>query len=514
MNPETIDCQLAEIEMPTREPDNVAEKLSESLVARRGPGLPDRNILLLSTSLLVDRVFRYGGLIDRLQLHMQNKGSVEIWNSSADAEEGSKRSEVTVRCFPEVRPFRELRHNFPRRLNEFVWDCRYRLPSRESMMKHRRNIQHTLAIRALKLPARVLAAFRAEITLENLIERSLLAYPRSEEATKRLQTKRPDVLLSTGPFQFEQPAVVSAAKSLDIPVIAYIPSWDNITTKNRMVFKYDAYIVWNEQSKRELHEYYPHTKNVPVYVVGAPQFDVLKQERFFQTKEEFCKEQGLDPGIPIIVYAIGSPNFLNEHPGAEYLAKRIVEGALGKVQMLVRPHPIHDNAEMQTLFSPYEPLVKLQVSKNAGKELNKRSQDEGQVIEWINTYRHADVVVNLSSTVVIDAAIFDTPVVNLDFDPQPSQSDQQLIKEINHTWPHFKPVAESGGVWLVNDFEELISAVETYLLKPELHRNERKWIVDHVCGYSDANCGERMADAIVSFINNTIAGSNRTNDIK
>lgn len=496
MNPETIDLQLGQHGMETRGLVDIAEVPNESAAARPGPGLPDRNILLLSTSLLVDRVLRYSGLIDRL---LQDRVNVEIWNSSADAEDRSSRSEIVARPFPEVRAFRELQHNLPRRLNEFVWDYRHKLPSRESMMKHRRNIQHSPAIRALKLPARVLAAFRAEILLENLIERLLLAYPRCEEATTRFHRKRPDVIVSTGPFQFEQPAVVSAAKQMDIPVMAYIPSWDNISTKNRMVFKYDAYIVWNEQSKRELHEFYPHSKNVPVYVVGAPQFDVLRQERFFQTREEFCKEQGLDPGIPIIVYAIGSPNFLKEQPGAEYLAKRIAEGALGKVQMLVRPHPIHDNAEMQTLFSPYEPAVKLQVSKNAGKELNKRSQDEGQVIEWINTFRHADVVVNLSSTVVIDAAIFDTPVVNLNFDPQPGQQDQQLIKEINHSWPHFRPVAESGGVWLANDFREVETAVKTYLQDPALHREKRKWIVDYVCGYSDGKGGDRMAEAIIDF---------------
>lgn len=496
MNPETLGLRLTQRETPSVEPVDRGDIAVDLLESRNYTASFDKRILLLSTSLLVDRVFRYSGLIDRL---LQDRGNVEIWNSSADAADGSKGSEVTVRRFPEVRPFRELRHNFPRRMNEFVWDFRYRLPSRESMMKHRRNTQQTPAIRALKIPARVLAAFRAEVLLENFIERYLLAYPRSEEATNRFQTMRPDVLLSTGPFQFEQPAVVSAAKALDIPVIAYIPSWDNISTKNRMVFKYDAYIVWNEQSKRELHDYYPHSKNVPVYVVGAPQFDVLRQERFYQTREEFCTVQGLDPGIPIIVYAIGSPNFLNEHPGAEYLAKRIAEGALGKVQMLVRPHPIHDNAEMQFLFAPYEPSVKLQVSKNAGKELNKRSQDEGQVIEWINTFRHADVVINLSSTVVIDAAIFDTPVVNLDFDPQPGQPDQQLIKEINHTWPHFKPIAESGGVWLVDDFGEMMNAIETYLRKPDLHRNERKWMVEHVCGYIDGKCGERMADAILAL---------------
>lgn len=499
MNLESVGLPLAQCEAMTLDNAVGTRESVDPSQTSDAAGASKSKILLLSTSLLVDRVFRYSGLVDRL---LDGGASVEIWNSSHDADKGlagSTTGDIQVRPFPEVRSFRELRHNFPRRLNEFVWDYRYRLPSRESMTRHRRNSQNTLAVRALKLPARLLAALRAEVILEDLIERSLMAYPRSFEASKRFHEQRPDVVVSTGPFQFEQPAVFSAAKACGIPVMAYIPSWDNISTKNRMVFKYDGYIVWNEQAKRELHEFYPHSKTAPVYVVGAPQFDALKQERFFQTREEFCADQGLDPGLPIIVYAIGSPNFLNEKPGAVSLARRIAEGHLGKVQMLVRPHPIHDNAEMKALFSPFEPWVKLQVSKNAGKALNKRSQDEGQVTEWINTFRHADVVVNLSSTVVIDAAIFDTPVVNLDFDPQPGQADQQLIREINHEWPHFKPVAESGGVYLVNDLEEMVEAVKTYLAHPELHRERRRWIVEYVCGFADGRCGERMAEAILDF---------------
>lgn len=505
MNSQTIGLRLAQPETPAVDHVDRQDKATDLSDSRKDASSREPRILLLSTSLLVDRVFRYSTLIDRLR---RDRANVEIWNSSVDAELVSKESEVTIRSFPEVLPFRELWHNFPRRLNEFVWDYRYKLPSRISMMRHVRNSNMPWKIRMLKGPAKLLAWCHSERVVEGALERWLASYPRSVEATQRLIHNRPDAIVVTGPFQFEQPAIYSAANALDIPVIAYIPSWDNISTKNRMVFKYDGYIVWNEQAKSELREFYPHSKNVPVYVVGAPQFDVLKQKRFFQTREEFCADQGLDPGLPVIVYAIGSPNFLNEKPGAVYLARQIADGALGNVQMLVRPHPIHDNAEMRTLFSPYEPSVKLQVSKNAGKDLNKRSQDEGQIVEWINTFRHADVVVNLSSTVVIDAAIFDTPVVNLDFDPQPGQPDQQLIKEINHKWPHFKPVAESGGVYLVNDLEELVEAVRTYLANPELHREQRRSMVEHVCGFTDGKCGERMADAILD-----LAEIKRTNNL-
>ncbi|HEX3102240.1 MAG TPA: hypothetical protein VHQ01_10625, partial [Pyrinomonadaceae bacterium] len=126
--------------------------------------------------------------------------------------------------------------------------------------------------------------------------------------------------------------------------------------------------------------------------------------------------------------------------------------------------------------------------------------DNDQIIEWVNTFRHADVVINLSSTVTIDAAIFDKPIVNLDFDPHPDQLDQQLINDVNHKWNHFKPIAESGGVWLVKDFDEMENAVKTYLRDPSLHREQRKWIVEYVCGYPDGNCGERMAAAIADFV--------------
>ena len=108
-------------------------------------------------------------------------------------------------------------------------------------------------------------------------------------------------------------------------------------------------------------------------------------------------------------------------------------------------------------------------------------------------------MVNLSSTVTVDAAIFDKPVVNLDFDPQPSREDQELIKDINHKWNHFKPIAESGGVWLVNNFDEMAHAVKTYLENPNLHSEKRRWIAEYVCGYLDGKCGERMATAIKEF---------------
>lgn len=466
--------------------------------------------LLLSSSLLVDRVLLHTDLVSSLS----EIGEVSIWATSAGDDQYSSlwaHLNAEVQSFPAVEPFREFPYNYLRRLNEYAWDYRLQTPSRLSMSRHVREKEQKLSVRALKFPGRVLSVLGAEQRLEDQLERLMLSYPRSREAEKRLKDLRPSVVVTTGPFQYEQPAVYAAARNLKIPTLAYIPSWDNLTTKNRMVYKYDGYIVWSEQSKSELHEFYPDTKGRPVYVIGAPQFDIFFQEKFHLPREEFLRKQALDPDLPTIVYAVGSPNFLQEHHGAIELAKRIVRGDLGKVQMLVRPHPIHDNAEFAETFKEFEPHVRLQHTANVGKSLNKRSQDEDQILEWINTFRHADVVVNLSSTVTVDAAIFDRPIVNLDFDPQPGQAQQELIKDVNHLWSHFKPIAESGGVSLVNDFDGMTNAIKRYLKSPQKDAERRRWIAEYVCGFLDGKCSERMAGAIRDFaLRSTEAGETET----
>lgn len=466
-------------------------------------------VLVLSSSLLVDRVLLYTSLLSSLTKKVETR----IWAASASNGDNSPWShvDVPVEPFPPVSAFKEFPYNYFKRLNEFAWDYGLRPPSRLSIQQHVRDKSQRLRVRLLKPVAFVLAKLRAENYLEEKVQSLLLSSPiRSAEGFERLRNYNPALIVSSGLFQFEQPAQFEAARKLKIPTIAYIPSWDNISTKNRMVYRYDGYIVWSEQVKRELYEFYPATKDAPVYVIGAPQFDVFFNERFYQSREVYCEQQGLDPSLPIIVYALGSPNFLQEHHGALEFARRVAAGELGRVQLLIRPHPIHDNAELKAMFDCYGPLVRLQESPNAGIELARRSQDMQQITEWINTFRHANVVINLSSTVTVDAAIFDKPVVNLDFDPQPSKTDQQLVKDINHKWNHFKPIAESGGVWLVNDPDEMVKAVQAYLQDPSLHREKRRWIAEYVCGYLDGRCGERMAAAIHDFARLTQSKKNRS----
>lgn len=453
------------------------------------------SVLVLTTTLMTDRMILYTRFLPVLREYAQ----VEVWAKSytqfAQVWQGL---DAIVCAFPETLPYKEFPYNYMRRLNEFVWDFKLQIPSRLSIYRHTRN--YGLPLRTVREFGRVLALLGLEGVLERRLEQLLCTYPRSPEADRRLKERRPDLILTTSPFWFYEPAVVASAKRLKIPVVALIPSWDNLSTKNRMVFSYDGFMVWNEQLKKELLEFYPASRSVPVYVTGAPQFDLFLKEDLHISREEFCARHHLQASLPIVLYALGSPNFIKEHHGALEMAKRVAAGELGEVQLLVRPHPAHSNIEMAEMFAPYAPKVVLQQSAVTGLKVNDRTQDLSQVTDWINTFRHADVVVNLASTVSIDGAIFDKPIVNLDFDPEPGQPNQQLIKDVNHVWNHFKPVAESGGMWLAGNMDEVIAAVRGYLQDASLHRERRRWMTEYVCGYIDGRSGERMAQAVAELL--------------
>jgi hypothetical protein len=456
------------------------------------------SVVFLSSAPLDDRKLVHTGVLPALA----QSADVSVWASSfrhPRYQQMWSQVPAKVEAFPEVGAFPEFPHNYLRRLNEYVWDYRLQSPTRESIVRvlggRRRR-----SIRALKVPARCLAWMKLEQPLEQRLERLLLGVARSPEALSRFQLNRPAVVVSTGPNRFEEPAVIAAAKTLGIPTMAAIHSWDNLSTKGRMVIDYDGYIVWSDEMKRELFEFCPVARTKPVYTVGAVQFDTFFQDKFKQSREEFCRASGLDAGKPIVVYGLGSPNLFNEEPAVAHLAARLLAGELGDAQLLVRPHPHFGDGPAIARLRSLGPRVVVQRTTDGNDPFPGRSQDEQQIIEWTNTFRHADVVVNLSSTVSIDAAICDKPVVNLDFDPDPSRSKQQWVKEVNHLWTHFKPIAESGGMWLVNDLDEMVHAVREYLRKPELHREERRWMAEYVCGFVDGRCHERFAQAVLAFV--------------
>jgi hypothetical protein len=455
-------------------------------------------VLCASSLFATDRILLYSTFMDHL-----TKFAEPIVLSDAVSEPTFPRDHRYGRFFRPVSISQSFPHELTllRHFETYLWDYTKISASRESFWALRKSNETSRRELALNTIAKALSPLRLENWAERQLEKLLVRYGVTEQTLAWFEKEQPDLLVAMYPFTEPHMVMAAAAKRFGIPTLAFITSWDNITTKGRLVYQYDGYVVWSEQMKEELYEYYPQSRNRLVVVAGSPQYDVFFEPKYRISREDFLGGYGLDPNKQVILYSLGSPHMIREDYGAvEFVERMFHHPELSKAQIIIRPHPAKNEVTLTALEHVRRkyPQIVIQTPHRSWQKLP--FQTEESTIEWVNTVRHANVVINLSSTMAVDAAIFDRPVVNLDFDPEPGTPNRQLVQDANHKWDHFKPIAESGGLWMVNNIDEMVTATATYLRQPELHREKRRWIVERVCGKVDGKAGRKMAEAVKTLL--------------
>lgn len=198
------------------------------------------------------------------------------------------------------------------------------------------------AVSLARLPAfRTRTGLAALHRLFRAIERVL---PPPDEIADVFRRIDPDVLLLTPLLYFRSHQVdhVRCAKRLGIKTILGVGSWDHLTTKGLIHDVPDRVLVWNHAQKQEAIDLH----DVPadrVLVTGAQAYDHWFETRPSVDREAFCRQVGLDPGRPLLLYLCSSP-FIAPHE-VGFVRKWIaaVRGSsdptLRAAGLLVRPHP-------------------------------------------------------------------------------------------------------------------------------------------------------------------------------
>jgi CDP-glycerol glycerophosphotransferase (TagB/SpsB family) len=109
-----------------------------------------------------------------------------------------------------------------------------------------------------------------------------------------------------------------------------------------------------------------------------------------------------------------------------------------------------------------------------------------------DTMRHSDVIVNVASTIAIEAAIFDTPVVNVAFDGEaPAEWTRSARRYYRFT--HYVNITRHDAVRVAETPDRLIEDVARYLTDPALDRDGRRRVVLEQCEFQDGRAAERVA---------------------
>lgn len=331
-------------------------------------------------------------------------------------------------------------------------------------------------------------------------DRSLFSY-KHKYYKKLFEKYKPDLVFSTDFVHPNEWGLVKAAKHYKVPVITLIPSWDHLTYKGRLPTKFDKVIVWNDILKEQLIKLYGY-ESKDIFVSGIPQFDYYVSDRDkLRPREVFLKEIGAKPNEKLITYTSSSPTIAPCDPDViEIICEAIKTGKIKyPAHLRVRFYHADD-------FSRYERLKKygdILTFEKPGKSSSRLryvwAPDWEDMLHYANLLLHSDVVINVASTVTLDAVAFDTPVINVGFDGYEKKPYWgSVVRSQDYT--HYVPVVKSGGVKIAKNGEELIKYINNYLGNPKLDSEGRKRIVKEQCYRLDGKSGERIAKFILNLL--------------
>ncbi len=374
---------------------------------------------------------------------------------------------------------------------------------RKSLSQAHLRLHDTMAMRyALKLPVRGSTRTRAMTHAARAFGR-VSASPRHiqrlgqwhDRAAQRLSTVdqykelfeelQPNVLFCSHQRPLELVPAVLAARQLGIPTATFIFSWDNITSKGRIATRFDHYLVWSRHMREELLQFYPEVDPENIHVVGTPQFDPYADQSLIWSHEEFCKQVGADPKRKLICYSGGEPGTTPEDQDhlrilMELVRDRRIEG---NPQVLLRPAPVtraDERIRYGDVCRDFPELIYSQprwVQTQPGNWASViPSREDVQLLA--NLTRYVDVNVNVASTMTLDFAIRDKPVVNVGFNANDPPPFGVPLKDYYYQFEHYRPVIELGAARLADNPEQLAQYVNAYLKDPTLDQQQRRNFVE------------------------------------
>lgn len=335
----------------------------------------------------------------------------------------------------------------------------------------------------------------------------LVSHP---EVERLFDQHRPLLVVCANPgLVFSEVPLMRTARRRGVPCMVIDASWDNFTNKLLPVRQADRLVVWNNLMKEQavtLHGYQPEA----VRVTGAPQFDAHFKPQVRATRDEFFRRIGADPSRQLIVVTTTPRSLYRHHDHVlRTLSAAIENGPLANAQVLVRLHPRDEVAAYEAFaHTPHVTIEKpfrSTVTVADGLAIDVMPEHQRHLGD---TLCHADVVVNVASTITIEACIFDTPVVNICFDG-PEEEPYERSARRYYKFTHYVNITNRGAVRVAQSPQEMVEAVARYLGDPALDAEGRHQVVVDQCQYTDGQSAARMVSAVLDELGGSARDARR-----
>jgi hypothetical protein len=268
-----------------------------------------------------------------------------------------------------------------------------------------------------------------------------------------------------------------AVKKLKINTAAFLFSWDNLTSQGRILPAYDYLYTWNQKIKEDVLRYYPTFNEKNVFVTGTPQFDFHFDKQHIDSKKDLYQFLGIESQKKIVLYSTGMVYYTPK----EYVHVQEIEKVLKKIdpnlQLVVRIYAKDDNSVYYQLREENKNII----IPDHYWELNHLTPTIKDLKLFNSLLNHCVIGINVASTVSLELAILDKPIINIAYNP-PGENVYPNDYEKIYDFDHYKPIVESGAVTLAKSLIDLERQIKKHLEFPETNASKRKILVEDFFG--------------------------------
>ncbi|HSC52898.1 MAG TPA: hypothetical protein VLC98_04725 [Phnomibacter sp.] len=319
------------------------------------------------------------------------------------------------------------------------------------------------------------------------------------EQLRLLQQYKVDVLFSLHQRPLENIPMYEAAKRLNIRRCAVIYSWDNIQ-KARLYTLSEKYFLWSKFMYDQMQLFYPEIPAEKLIITGTPQFSFYFNPDYQTAKSEFSKSWRLDENRPIALYT-GS-DLLTAPYDAELL--RDVAEAIEKMpetnrpQLIFRRTPADFSDRYNWVLAKYPWILKMdpvwQSIGNSWATVIPTKEDLKMVVSLV---QHCSLVINVGSTMALDAATHHKPCIYLSYHPaEARQSGLPTHNEILDQ-DHFKVMKHIDAVVYVEHEDKLGEAIQALLTDANRHTPGKEKYLEIITDNLHATAAKNIADEIL-----------------
>ena len=329
----------------------------------------------------------------------------------------------------------------------------------------------------------------------------------------------PDLVIASTPGWRLDRYLLRESARRGVPNATVIVGWDNPSSYTIPGADVQWATCWSELQKEELvlgSDWDPQR----VHVGGIPSYDGYIRKQWQMPRADYFKLHGLDPNRKLISYASSFVHYAPNFPNIEALAKLVSSDSLAEPsQLLVRLHPSHfqdkpkifadERARVFDLEKKY-PHVHVVQPVALGGSLGYYSGED--MDEKASMLAYSDVFVTVYSTMVVEAAVHDTPIVAAVIDSPNGWNHPKKfslsLKEIGD-WPTHKRFRDAKAGRVAHNESELRDALNLYLKNPALDQSERRKFIEGEITFTDGTSGKRTAEFILNVLEEIGSGERR-----